>query len=74
MRRVEFGEVTLIPDSTLWLEQAAVDVIGEMTGETKKPTFWVGFFCKINLGGLGRNRTTDTRIFNLTSFPCHPAI
>ena len=21
-------------------------------------------FCKINLGGLGRNRTTDTRIFN----------
>jgi len=22
-------------------------------------------FCKVNLGGLGRNRTTDTRIFNL---------
>ena len=21
-------------------------------------------FCKVNLGGLGRNRTTDTRIFN----------
>ena len=21
-------------------------------------------FCKMNLGGLGRNRTTDTRIFN----------
>jgi hypothetical protein len=21
--------------------------------------------CKVNLGGLGRNRTTDTRIFNL---------
>ena len=20
--------------------------------------------CKVNLGGLGRNRTTDTRIFN----------
>ena len=24
--------------------------------------------CKVNLGGLGRNRTTDTRIFN--AHPC----
>ena len=28
----------------------------------KSPSLWTGFFK--TLGGLGRNRTTDTRIFN----------
>jgi hypothetical protein len=30
--------------------------------QTKSPSRWTGFFK--TLGGLGRNRTTDTRIFN----------
>ncbi len=33
--------------------------------ENKKANRMGWLFCKVNLGGLGRNRTADTRIFNL---------
>ena len=32
--------------------------------ENKKANRMGWLFCKVNLGGLGRNRTADTRIFN----------
>ncbi len=37
-----------------------------MLGAHKEANRMGWLFCKVNLGGLGRNRTTDTRIFN----PC----
>ena len=32
--------------------------------ENKEANRMGWLLCKVNLGGLGRNRTTDTRIFN----------
>ena len=38
---------------------------GLLVVENKEANRMGWLLCKVNLGGLGRNRTTDTRIFNL---------